>query len=375
MATPDPALRYATDEFDADGVTTDWQVSFVGGFISPSDVYAVSGIVDPDTLLLTDRTDHPVVVLAEDDDSSLVQVAPAVADGRKLYIYRSTPVQQMLVNYTNGSIISKKNLDLANDQLLKIIQEMFDSLNITALSVDQQISIIIDLNKLITEIYKEVLELLASGGIVSVAPRVWSGAWVGDEVGDEEFPIVGADVTGAGFYDVYVNGIGMQPDTDYEIDIVESDLTQSSIRFLTVPAPGSVWFAVLRGYAKPYTGPPPLTASSLRVPIIEAAGPVFYADKASEYALVRCTYGTGCVVTVNSIPPVGDSETKLGAGSYFSITQETAAVTVVPAAGVTINVPAGCIAQTRGLNSTISLTCIDGDTNTWLLSGDLAKEE
>ncbi|UVB03023.1 tail fiber protein [Xanthomonas phage vB_Xar_IVIA-DoCa2] len=374
MAVPDPQLRYATDVFDANGVTTDWQISFTGGYIDPSHVYAMSGILDEETQLLTDRTSHTVEVLSEDENSSTVRVEPAVAAGRKLYIYRSTPVQQMLVDYVNGSIISKTNLNLSNDQLLKIIQEMFDSLNIATLSIDQQVGVVVDLNKIITEIYKEVLELLAAGGIVSVAPRVWSGSWTGDEVDDDEFVMEGADVTGAGFYDVYVNGIGMQPDVDYQVTIDNDDLTQSSIRFAEIPAEGSIWFAVLRGYAKPYTGPTPITQADLRVPIIEVEGPTHYAGKESEYALLRCTYAAGCEVTVNAIPEVGDGETKVGAGSYFSIQQRNGPVTVVAADGVTIEIPAGCAARTRGLHSVISLTCVDGDTNTWVLSGDLAKE-
>ena len=44
MATPDPELRYATDVFDANGVQTDWEISFVGGYINPSHVYAMSGV-------------------------------------------------------------------------------------------------------------------------------------------------------------------------------------------------------------------------------------------------------------------------------------------------------------------------------------------
>lgn len=374
MATPDPELRYATDVFDANGVQTDWEISFVGGYINPSHVYAMSGVLDKDTQLLTDRTSHPVVVISESENSSQVRIEPAVAAGRKLYIYRSTPVQQMLVDYINGSIISKGNLNLANDQLLKIIQEMFDNLNIATLSIDQQIQTVINLNELIQEIYKEVMELLAAGGIVSVSPRVWAGSWTGDTETDDEFPMPGADVTEAGFYDVYVNGLGLEPDKDYEVIIDPDDLNESSIRFATVPAPGSVWFAVLRGFAKPYTGPPPLTAASLRLPIHDADGPTFYIDEQVQYGLIRCTDVGGCVVTVNKIPEVGNGETKMGTGSYVSITQRGGVVSVVGDPEVNLLIPAGCKAETRAVISTISLVCEDGDTNTWQLSGDLAKE-
>ncbi len=373
MAVPDPQLRYATDVFDADGETTDWQISFTGGYIDPSHVYAMSGLLDAETQLLTDRTPHSVEVLSEDDDASTVRISPAVDAGRKLYIYRSTPVQKMLVDYVNGSIISKTNLNLSNDQILKIIQEMFDSLNIATLSIDQQVGVIVDLNDIIQNIYKQVTELLAAGGIISVTPRVWSGAWTGEDIGRSDFDMEGADVSGAGFYDVYVNGIGMQPGVDYQVTLAD-DTDPSFIRFSTIPATGSIWFAVLRGYAKPYTGPAPITRVSLRVPIIEAVGPAFYADYASEYGMIRCTYSTGCTATINTIPAVGDSETKVGAGSYFSFQQKAGPVNIVGDTDVLLEIPAGCIARTRGINSVVTATCIDGDTNTWLLSGDLAKE-
>lgn len=372
MAVPDPQLRYATDVFDANGVTTDWQISFTGGYIDPSHVYAMSGILDEETQLLTDRTSHSVEVLSEDENSSTVRVGPAVAAGRKLYIYRSTPVQQMLVDYVNGSIISKTNLNLSNDQLLKIIQEMFDSMNIATLTIDQQIGVVMDLNKLITEIYKEVLELLAAGGIVSVTPRTWSGTWAGAQETDEEWELVGADVEDAGFYDTYVNGYGLDPEKDFEI-ILGATPADTKIRFKTVPAPGSKWFTVLRGYARPYTGPKPITQADLRVRIVESDGPVFYPDVDSEYGLVRCNDPTATEVRLEEIPAVAD--TKLGDGSYMSFVQKGGPVTIVPAPGVVLNVPAGCAPKTRGLHSTITITCEFADGNAWLLSGDLAKEE
>lgn len=374
MAGTDPQLRYATDVFDANGTQTDWQISFTGGYIDPSHVYAMSGLLDEETQLLTDRTAHTLQVLAEDNDTSTVRIEPAVAAGRKLYIYRSTPVQQMLVDYVNGSVLSKSNLNLSNDQLLKIIQEMFDSLNIATLSIDQQVGVVVDLNKIITEIYREVLELLAAGGIVSVAPRVWNGQWSGESGQDLEFLMPGADVGESGFYDVYVNGVGMQPGVDYEVTLGE-DIAETRIRFSEVPAPNSIWFAVLRGYAKPYTGPAPITQVDLRLKVIEADGPTYFVDKDSEYALIRCTFPDGATVTVNSIPAVGDPLNKLGAGSYLSIQQCAGPVTLVPPAGAAFEVPAGCAARPRGVNSVVSLTCIDPDTGTWLLSGDLAKEE
>lgn len=376
MATPDPQLRYATDEFDADGVTTDWEVSFIGGYINPAHVFAMSGILDPDTQLLTDRTPHTVEVISEAEDSSTVRVDPAVEAGRKLIIFRSTPVAEMLVNYQDGSAITKRNLDLSNDQLLKIIQEMFDNLNIATLSIDQQIGTVVDLNQLIQQIYQEVIDLIAAGGIVSVAPRVWAGAWTGPDVGATDFEIPGADVEEAGFYDVYVNGLGLEPDEDYTIILDPDNTAESVIRFTTVPADGSTWFAVLRGYAKPYTGPPPVT--SLRMPVVDVDQAQFFVDQAVEFAFIRSLYSFGAESEyhIKEIPAVGDPALNMGSGSYVSFCQRsTAQVVLVPEnPNVTLITPAGYLPRTRAQESVISITCEYGDGNVWVVSGDMAKE-
>lgn len=370
MPTPNPLLRYATDEFVADGVTTDWEISFVGGYIAPEHVFAMSVVIDPATGLATDRQSHTVEIIASGPNSATARVAPAVANQRKLFIYRSTPVTEMLVNYVNGSIISRKNLNLSNDQLLKIIQEMIDNLNITSLTVDQQVGTIVDLTTLIQQIYNQVIELLESTGIIGVAPKVWAGAWEGEYEGVTDFPIPAADVTDAAFYDVYIDNLGMIPVTDYTVIIDEDNPANSAIRF-TEPRPtGSKWFAVLRGFAKPYAGPPPISQVDLRVPVYNVDGGVFFADKDVEFGLVNLTASAGCVVTIRA----ASATNTIGTGSYISFLQTGGEVTIGSDAEVTLKVPVQCVAATRGLNATVTATCIDADNNIWLLSGDLAKE-
>lgn len=371
MAVPNPQLRYATVSFDANGTTTDWEVSFTGGYIDASYIYAYSGVLDSDTGLLSDQTSHDVTVISEAANAATVRISPAVASGRKLFIYRSTPVAAMLVDYVNGSLPSKANMNLANEQLLDIIQEMMDNLNLTNSVVNDQIGTIIDLNTLIQQIYQQVIDLLAAGGIVSVAPKTWAGTWLDDTTDDQEFDIVGADVADAGFYDVYINGIGQEPGVDYAIFLPAAGSADNPyIRFTTVPSEGSVWFAVLRGYAKPYTGTTPITESDLRIPQLAAAGPIYYVDGESEFGLINCTYSAGCSVSINSTGPSNTMAT----GSYFSVIQRGGQVVIMSEGGANIVVPVGCLPQTRALNSIVSAVCIDADTNTWVLSGDLAKD-
>ena len=374
MAVNDPTYRYATQTWEADGVRTQYEIAFDGGYIRQSDVVAFSVLVDEDTGLTTDRTIHALTFLSEEVDpdtewkTATVQITPAVPAGRRVVIFRSTEKSEGLVNYTNGSVLTEKNLDLANDQAIFGIAEIMDGLANVGLTVEQTVGVVIDMNELIREIYENVLELLASGGIISVEPRVWSGVGDGETL---DWPLLGADVDDAGFYDTYVAGAGVIPDTDYSI--LTSDTPADTLIHFETPVPdGVVWFTVLRGYAKPYTGPAPIT--SMDIPIFDTDLALFFADEAVRWGLVRCNNGTGCEVAIKEINPL--NENRLNTGSYFSFVQRgLEPVTIVgDSLDVTVNVPAGCLPQTRAYNSTITATCEDADSNIWLLSGDLEQE-
>lgn len=373
MAINDPNYRYATQTWEADGVRTQYDIAFDGGYIRQSDVVAFSVLVDEATGLTTDRQIHPVVFLSESVDpetewkTAQVQITPAVPAGRRVVIFRSTEKSAALVNYTNGSILTEKNLDLANDQSVFGIAEIMDGLNAARIDINAQVQEVVNLNELIQEVYEQVLVLLASGGIVSVDPRTWAGDGDGSQT---DFPIIGADVDGAGFYDVYVDSLGLEPDTDYSIIMGESP-ADTQIRFVTAPADGTHWFAVLRGYAKPYTGPPPIT--SLRVPIRDTSSTSYFFTYADEYALVRSLSNTPATFNMPEIPAVGTN--KFGSGSFLSVKQHgTGQVTLMEDGDTILHIPAGCLPKTRAQNSVVTLTCENADTNEWLVSGDLAKE-
>lgn len=371
MPIGDPELRYATFTQEVNGVQTDFEVSFIGGYINPAHVKAFSVLVDPVTGLTTDRQVHATEIIASDVDSSTVRVAPAIESGRTLVIYRDTTKTAMLVNYTDGTVLTKANLDLANRQLLLLVQEILDGVNRESLTVSDAVTTVIDLTVLVNQIYQDVLELLAAGGIVSVEPRVWTGVGDGETA---EFVIAGADVEGSGFYDTYVSGLGLRPSEEYTVNVLDP-VSTSRLVFTTPPADGAVWFTVLRGYAKPYTGTAPVT--SLRIPVIQFAGTTYFAGLESEFALLDCSNAAAVTVNVKEIPSGGDASSKLGSGSYFSATQSGAGqVTFAPeTAEVTLVVPAGLLPKTRAEGSTITATCKYGDGNTWLISGDLALAE
>lgn len=368
MAIGDPQLRYATHTEVTDGIKTDFEINFVGGYINPTHVLAISVLVDEETGLTTDRQVHATEIISSSENAATVRISPAVEAGRTVVIFRSTPKTGMLVDYSNGSILSKANLDLANRQLLMLIQEMLDNVNEDSLTLREVVDLTLDLNSLITEIYEDVLELLSSHGIISVAPRVWSGVGDGETL---DWPLVGADVDASGFYDTYVAGEGMEPELDYTI--LTSDTPADTLIRFTEPVPDGVrWFVVLRGYAKPYAGPPPI--NSMDIPVLDAEGTVFFADEDSRWALVRCTHVDGCTVTINEVNPT--SEEPIRTGSFVSFMQRGLGPVVVEGdPAVTIRVPGGCLPRTRAENSIITAVCEDADSNLWVLSGDLALEE
>jgi hypothetical protein len=375
MPIIDPNFRYATQTWETDGVETDYEIAFSGGYIRQEDVLAFSVVVDPETGLLSDQQLHSLEFLVEGTDgdgwkTATVRVSPVPDEGRRLVIFRSTQKTESLLDYTDGSVVTEKNLDLANQQAILGIAEIVDGLAEASLQARTSLSVATDLNKIIREIYEEVLELLASGGIVSVEPRVWSGVGNGS---DTDFPIEGAEIGDSGFYDTYVAGVGLEPSEDYTIVLGETPL-DSSVRFATPVPDGVRWFTVLRGFAKPYTGPQPIV--SLRMNIIDTNSSLYFIGKDSEFALIRSNSPTTAEFRVNEIPAGGDETSKLGDGSYVSIAQRSSAQVVLKPDTENVNliVPAGYLPRTRALNSVISITCEFGDGNSWIVSGDLAQE-
>lgn len=363
MSLTDLSQRYATVSYPTDGVTTLWEISFQGGYINEDYIHAYSVAVDPETGLETDRTEHALVVV----DPGHVSITPAVPDNRVVRIFRDTPKVSPLVQFTNGRILNKANIDLANRQAIHAIAEIVDNLVANRIQVDQQTGVVIDTVAIIREIHEQVIALLAASGIVSVTPRLWTFLGDGEQT---HFEMEGADIFNPGFYDTYVSGLGVVPGVAYNI-IEPTDDTETQMAFIEPLPDGAVAFAVLRGYARPYTGPPPVT--DIRTPIRGTSGTSYFVTVADQFALILCSSNEPVTVTISDILAPG-SVSEMRDGSYFSVVQiGTGAVTLAPDSGELI-VPEGCLPQTRARGTTISATCTSAESNTWLITGDLAQE-
>lgn len=211
-----------------------------------------------------------------------------------------------------------------------------------------------------------VIESVISGtGGVGVTPRYWE--FTGDGV-TVAFEIPGADVYDELFYDTAIDGAVQEPIDDYIIIKGETP-DDTLIVFTTPPAVGAQGFTVLRGYARPITGDPPIT--SLRIPVKTVVLLDQLIDNAFEFALIRCTGPTFVDLTIRANTGALND---MGTGSFFSVVQKgDGRVEILGEAGVTLDVPTGFKAATRAKHSVISATCENGDSDEWVVTGDLAE--
>lgn len=116
--------RNSMQNFLGDGVTTSWDFNFAGGYIN---VAHVKAYIYRSTSGLTEAID-PVVLTGP----NTIQVIPAVPVGDYLVVYRDTPKDQPLVDYTTGAVLNEANLDMSNQQAVFATAEMadrFDAIN------------------------------------------------------------------------------------------------------------------------------------------------------------------------------------------------------------------------------------------------------
>lgn len=121
MPTPSAQLLSRT-EYLADGVTTSWDFSFSGGYISRDHVKAYS---ETSTGIRTNLTIMPGDFVGD----YTLTISPAIASGDTLVIYRDTPKDIPLVNYTDGGRVTEASLDLNAEQAVFIAAETTDIVN------------------------------------------------------------------------------------------------------------------------------------------------------------------------------------------------------------------------------------------------------
>lgn len=226
------------------------------------------------------------------------------------------------------------------------------------------------------QLNQAIEDALGAGGNYQVTPVVYS--FVGDGV-VVEFPIPGANVPAATFYDTALeltanagDYVVQKPYEDFTIVIDPDDAQNSAIRFAVAPGNGVRGFAVARGYARPFIGGDFLTTVAptvvTNVTQIVAGTPV---DNSFHNTLV--VFNEAGPVTVYLRKNTGAandwqdgqyfSAVNLGAGQLTFANEDTGAIIPSP----------GFNPKTRGTGSVITATCYFPDGDGWLASGDLER--
>lgn len=118
MPSPILVLNSQT-HYVADGSTTTWNFNFAGGYISKDHVKAYK--IEPGTELIV-----PIPLLEADIGEAQVSIIPAIIDGASVVIYRDTPKDMPLVDYTNGQGYDEASLDTTAKQAVFIAAEVLD---------------------------------------------------------------------------------------------------------------------------------------------------------------------------------------------------------------------------------------------------------
>ena len=100
----------------ADGTTTRWAFAFAGGYILPEHVkVSIEG-------------GEGTVAVLETEGTAVIE--PALAAGTKFEIYRDTPTDELLVDWSGGADISENSLDVSTKQPVFAAEEAKDAISV-----------------------------------------------------------------------------------------------------------------------------------------------------------------------------------------------------------------------------------------------------
>lgn len=121
MPTPTEQMLSRT-YYVGDGITTTWNFAFSGGYIDKAHVKAYTLAPNGDRVDLTVTSGNFI-------GPYQLTLTPPVASGHTLLIYRDTPTDQPLVDFTDGSNITEAALDTLARQAVMCAAENEDALN------------------------------------------------------------------------------------------------------------------------------------------------------------------------------------------------------------------------------------------------------
>ena len=107
---------YATNIWDTPGSGTLFEINFSGGYLSPSHIKVVK-----ENKITRAKEAVPFRLL---NPYTVELLAPV--PGYNLWVYRETPVNEPLADFTDGAFITEANLDVATQQAVFAVAELYD---------------------------------------------------------------------------------------------------------------------------------------------------------------------------------------------------------------------------------------------------------
>lgn len=122
----DPDYKYSINKFTGNGSKTSWDLNFSGGYIRREHVKAYTEAADGQITELSFTWSGPNTIV----------ITPPVANGLRLFVYRDTPKNGPLVDFTDGAIINEYDLDMLARQTVFATAEMVDRFADVAIQAD-----------------------------------------------------------------------------------------------------------------------------------------------------------------------------------------------------------------------------------------------
>jgi len=110
-------VRHSMQALEGDGTTGPFEFNFAGGAIDPAHIKAYR--YDP-----ASATSHPQAIDLIGPNQAVT--SEAIPQGQYLVIYRDTPKDLPLVDYTEGAVMDEANLDTTARQAVFAAAEMVD---------------------------------------------------------------------------------------------------------------------------------------------------------------------------------------------------------------------------------------------------------
>jgi len=125
-------LRRSMQAYQGDGTNGPWEFNFAGGYIRPEHLRAYR--YDPSNASATPLT---LTLIGSNQATSNEPIPP----DQFIVLYRDTPKDRPLVDYTDGAVMDEKNLDMVAQQAVFVAAETADRFDVINATVGDALAV------------------------------------------------------------------------------------------------------------------------------------------------------------------------------------------------------------------------------------------